>query len=216
MLCDRDAGRANGLVRRPFFLFGEKSMANNEWLYSSDDDDQKGPVSAQELQRLAESGELRPDDLIWKEGMDEWLPASRLKGMTFSAPAPEPSASPPPRAFDKESLKSTFEDAQRKVDEAAGVLWFLDLKFNHFVSATIIRVVWSAYLALVALVLILGSIRAILDYPIIQAVLGFVGAIIGFAFITLMFRAWLEVLMVIFRMAEHLREMNEKLAAQEQ
>ena len=70
-------------------------MANNEWLYSTNDDDQKGEVSAKELQRLAESGELRPDDLVWKEGMDEWVPANRLKGMTFSAPSPEPSASRP-------------------------------------------------------------------------------------------------------------------------
>ena len=188
-------------------------MANDQWLYSTNDDDQKGPVSAKELQRLAESGELRPGDLVWKEGMDEWVPANRLKGMTFSVASPEPSASRPPKGFDKEALKSTFEDAQKKADEAAGVLWFLDLKFSRFVSATIIRVVWSVYLLLGTLGLALTVVGSIFRYPIFEALLWSVLGILGFAFFTLMFRVCLEALMVIFRMAEHLREMNEKLAS---
>ena len=188
-------------------------MANNEWLYSTNDDDQKGPVSAKELQRLAESGELRADDLVWKEGMDEWVPANRLKGMTFSAPSPEPSASRPQRGFDKAVLKSTFEDAQKKADEAAGVLWFLDLKFSRFVSATIIRVVWSLYLLFGTLGLALSVVASVFRYPIFEALLWSVLGILGFAFFTLMFRVCLEALMIIFRMAEHLRQMNDRLAS---
>lgn len=119
-------------------------MTNNEWFYIVGDKDQQGPVSANDLKRLAESGELRPDDLVWQEGLPEWLPASRLKGMNFTTPpSTEPTASPPAKRFDAEAVQSTLRDVQQKADSAAGALWFLDLKFSRFVSANIIRVVWS-------------------------------------------------------------------------
>ena len=186
-------------------------MAHDQWLYSKGDDHQKGPVSAKELQRLAESGELHADDLLWKEGMNEWLLASKLKGLKF--PTAEPPASRPPKTLDKDSLKSTFEDARRKMDEAAGVLWFLDLKFSRFVSATIIRVVWSLYLLFGTLGLALSVVASVFRYPIFEALLWSVLGILGFAFFTLMFRVCLEALMIIFRMAEHLRQMNDRLAS---
>lgn len=56
-------------------------MGDAQWHYSRSDDHQAGPVSATELNRLAEAGELRSDDLVWKEGMAEWVPASRIKGL---------------------------------------------------------------------------------------------------------------------------------------
>lgn len=87
-------------------------MANDQWLYSKGDDHQQGPVSAKEIEQLAQSGELRPDDLVWKEGMDEWVPADRIKGLTFASPAPDaPAGGPEAKRFDAESLQSTFEDA---------------------------------------------------------------------------------------------------------
>jgi hypothetical protein len=54
---------------------------------------QGGPVSATELKQMADSGELLPTDLVWKDGMAAWQPASALKGLFRSRPAPPP---PPP------------------------------------------------------------------------------------------------------------------------
>lgn len=194
-------------------------MANNEWLYSKGDDHQAGPVSAGELKRLAQSGELAPDDLVWKPGMQEWLPASRIKGITFSAHAPQPAPSPPspsaspsPNVFDTIALKSTLADAQRRANEAAGVLWFLDLKFQRFVSTTIIRLVWTAYLALGLIGLAANIVRSIFRYPIFEAFFWSLGSILLFFLVTLMFRAFLEALMVVFRISEELHEINEKMA----
>jgi hypothetical protein len=45
-----------------------------------------GPVSAPDLKQLASSGQLVPTDLVWKEGMRDWVPAEQLKGL-FVAPA---------------------------------------------------------------------------------------------------------------------------------
>jgi len=74
-------------------------MAGAEWYYGKENK-QHGPVSAAELKRLAQQGQLRPSDLVWREGMDEWTPASKVRGLfEDAAPAPPagaPAAPPPP------------------------------------------------------------------------------------------------------------------------
>jgi hypothetical protein len=47
----------------------------DQWLYSRDGNDH-GPVSSSTLVELAKNGGLLPTDLLWKEGMAEWKPAS--------------------------------------------------------------------------------------------------------------------------------------------
>ena len=55
-------------------------MAEQLWFYAKNDE-QLGPVSTAELKKLAGAGELAPDDLVWREGLDDWSPASKLKGL---------------------------------------------------------------------------------------------------------------------------------------
>ena len=38
-----------------------------------------GPYTAAILRKLANEGLLSPDDLIWKEGISDWIPASRIE-----------------------------------------------------------------------------------------------------------------------------------------
>jgi len=71
-------------------------MAEIYWYYARNDQ-QVGPLTSVELKRLASVGEVFPDDLVWREGMDEWAPASRVKGL-FAAREPgsyETDAYPP-------------------------------------------------------------------------------------------------------------------------
>ena len=42
---------------------------------------QHGPVSEDVLRRLIDTGELRPDDLVWREGMESWRPAAEVPGL---------------------------------------------------------------------------------------------------------------------------------------
>jgi len=70
-----------------------------EWHYSKGGQ-QHGPISHDELKALAESGQLQPGDLVWKEGMDGWLPASKVKGLFALdvqriGPPPMPSGATP-------------------------------------------------------------------------------------------------------------------------
>ena len=68
-----------------------------DWYYIKDGSDEKqGPVDTPVLKELAASGQLQPEDMLWKEGMEQWVLASRAKGL-FAAPSkPEPVPSPAP------------------------------------------------------------------------------------------------------------------------
>ncbi|MBW3598794.1 MAG: DUF4339 domain-containing protein [Planctomycetes bacterium] len=55
-------------------------MAEAIWYYAQDDREH-GPVTAAYIAGMAKSGKLRPDDLVWREGMEDWRPARVVKGL---------------------------------------------------------------------------------------------------------------------------------------
>lgn len=50
-----------------------------EWYYSPDGRTQQGPVSGEEFSALVEQGAIRAKTLVWREGMDDWEPYSRVE-----------------------------------------------------------------------------------------------------------------------------------------
>ena len=58
--------------------------------YLGRDGQQFGPVSDAEFRRLYESGQLKPTDLVWREGFAEWRPVSSMQPPTPVTPAPQP------------------------------------------------------------------------------------------------------------------------------
>ena len=187
-------------------------MGNEGWHYSTGDDHQAGPISAKELNRLAASGELKPDDLVWKEGMPEWTPANRLKGLDFPEPGRNGTQNSP-GGIDVEKIQAKFQNFQRSADEVSGTLWFLDLKFQRCVSLTIVRIVWPVYLALALLGFVLATMNLIVEKPLPQVIAISTATLLGFVFLTLMLRMSLEAFVVVFRNSEYLRQMNETIAA---
>ena len=67
-----------------------------EWYYTTNKK-QMGPVSWDELRQLAGNGLLKPTDLVWTEGMAEWVRAAAQDGL-FAAPAAGVTAKPGKRA----------------------------------------------------------------------------------------------------------------------
>jgi hypothetical protein len=61
------------------------------WYYAKNGTKQ-GPVSSRELKNLVDGGWLVPTDLVWKQGMPNWYPASKIKGL-FQV---QPPVVPPP------------------------------------------------------------------------------------------------------------------------
>lgn len=51
-----------------------------------------GPLTSQDVKRMAESGKLGPTDLVRKTEAGKWVPAGSVKGLTFKPPAAEPVA----------------------------------------------------------------------------------------------------------------------------
>lgn len=97
----------------------EENQMADEWHYSSQGD-RHGPVSAAELKRLADAGQLSPADLVWKEGLANWVAASSVKGL-FARPAgppPLPTGGSPSVDFKPKAeaaVKATAEVAKAAV-----------------------------------------------------------------------------------------------------
>lgn len=49
--------------------------ADDEWYYA-EDQRRVGPLTRSDLEKLFKNGTLKPDDLVWKEGYRDWIPAS--------------------------------------------------------------------------------------------------------------------------------------------
>lgn len=68
------------------------------WYYV-DNGQQAGPVSESEFEGLVASGQVAPDTLVWKEGMENWQPYSQVRpaGVTAAFPGQfAPGAGQPP------------------------------------------------------------------------------------------------------------------------
>jgi hypothetical protein len=60
------------------------------WFVLSEDG-KLGPFGAERLKHLARSGELRPNDMIWREGLASPVPASRIRGLFLNLAQKAPS-----------------------------------------------------------------------------------------------------------------------------
>ncbi len=60
----------------------------SDWYYAADNE-QKGPINESELKAQLASNKISGDTLVWKDGMDNWTPASEVPAFSFRA-APEP------------------------------------------------------------------------------------------------------------------------------
>ena len=74
-----------------------------QWYYAQNDE-QLGPVSAASLKEMAQGGKLGRDDLIWREGMERWAPAHKVRGLFLDEP---------PRS-DEESDESSASQANKR------------------------------------------------------------------------------------------------------
>ena len=84
----------------------------SEWFYRRDGE-KKGPVDTQQLRRLAQSGQLLPDDLLWKEGMAEWKPAREAKKL-FEGVSPAPQVSELPAVVEETAVAAEAETPEPK------------------------------------------------------------------------------------------------------
>jgi hypothetical protein len=88
----------------------KQRMPEIQWWYAHGGE-QLGPVSPADLRQLAANGSLAPTDLVWREGMPQWAPAGRVKGLfpeTVAEPAPAESPDEIPTDDSTEVSDSPF------------------------------------------------------------------------------------------------------------
>lgn len=67
------------------------------WYYA-DAGRQAGPVSDADFESLVATGSIRPETLVWREGMASWQSLATTRGMPAAAPIPPPVAAVSPYA----------------------------------------------------------------------------------------------------------------------
>lgn len=67
----------------------EPQGGDANWYYLRGDET-IGPLPAAELRRLFRAGKLTPETLVWRAGMQDWVPASSLGVAAAATPAPPP------------------------------------------------------------------------------------------------------------------------------
>ena len=90
----------------------------DEWYYSVQGN-RFGPVGAAELRQLANSGQLSHSDLVWKEGLQSWATASKVKGLFAKPAAPPPLPPPGGEPVTEENLKPKVGAAVRATSDVA-------------------------------------------------------------------------------------------------
>jgi hypothetical protein len=81
-----------------------------QWYYTRNKQ-KVGPVSSDQLRQLTTSGQIQPDDLVWKEGMAQWIKASQIKGLFIPKPV-EPNN---PLENIQDWINSTAKSARQKL-----------------------------------------------------------------------------------------------------
>ena len=89
-----------------------------EWYYGHDGKE-IGPVSSAELKELAAAGRLHPTDFVWKEGMAQWMEASRISGLFDGGSSPRADQSGPLAAAPAQKQPSATSPAPQASAPAA-------------------------------------------------------------------------------------------------
>ncbi len=63
-----------------------------KWYYDSGGGQRQGPISEQELDRLIAAGTIKPETLVWCEGMAAWSPLREARPAAEAGGAPVPAA----------------------------------------------------------------------------------------------------------------------------
>lgn len=81
----------------------QSAAQDDKWFYSQGNEEH-GPVTWEKLSRLAKSGEIAPDDMVWTEGYDDWKTVNSVDGLLSDAGSP---------AMKRVKQSKTYQNYQR-------------------------------------------------------------------------------------------------------
>ncbi len=88
-----------------------------DWYYTVNGE-QVGPVTPADLKKAVTDGTIQPSDMVWKEGMAEWVEAQTIKGLFASnGSKAEPSKSAKAAPQEEEAEEDRPKKAIRKANQ---------------------------------------------------------------------------------------------------
>ena len=126
-------------------------MASSCWYYAKDGK-KHGPVSSSELKKLAASGKLDPEDLVWTDGMKDWTAARDVPGLVLFVVTEEPPVVDQVPQFDSRNRAPARRRRRRRTPSLIGMLfwWIVDWRFEYYLTPHIVRFTWIIVLFLAA------------------------------------------------------------------
>ena len=166
-----------------------------------------GPLTPAGLKQLANEGVIVESTLVRRGEQGAWCPAGTFAGLIppqraefGAAPGPEPDAA--------ERARRTLRMAEEQADKVAAKLWFLDLKFSRFYTPKLVGPLWAIYLCLVVIFFLSSAVYDVLNINLFIAPFAIVVQFIFLSFAVIFTRIILEVVLVIFRVAENLEPLK--------
>lgn len=172
----------------------------HEWYYTQGDR-KIGPIPETELKQLAASGQLSATDLVWRDGMADWRAAGSVKGLL-----PKSVGGPPP--VPGGASRGALPSAEDAVARLAERVKFLDLKFQQFATPHLIGVVFALALVVLLISFVYWTDHALTVLTAKKAAFAIVGLVIAHGFLAVCLRVFLELCVVVFRIAEHLSHLR--------
>lgn len=102
----------------------EGSASEKQWYWSKKSSDERnGPVGQEQLEELAEGGNLEREDLVWHEGFDDWKEAGSVEEIEelFASPPPLPNDQSDEKAGQPPTLPQSESESREVYDTKADV-----------------------------------------------------------------------------------------------
>jgi hypothetical protein len=144
----------------------------HEWYYSSKGR-KLGPITSATLKQLADTGQLAFTDLVWRQGLTGWVPASQVKGL-FSSPPDLP-------------ITANQEVNEQAISQAAGAVSVVAVTTptDHYakqsVPSSLKMTVMGVHVQRIALTVaaLLGGVSAVLPWSVVKGELSYIQQIGG-------------------------------------
>ncbi len=175
--------------------------------YQDKENKVQGPLAPSALKQLADEGLIGALTPVRKGEQGAWYQAGTIAGLIPPKPV-EAGVLAGIETDPSERARRTFRKAEEQAEKVAAKLWFLDLKFSQYFTPKLVGAFWAIYLCLAVVLFVGCTIHYLLTQNALVALLAIIVQLIVLVFAVLSGRIMLEVILVIFRIAENLEPLK--------
>lgn len=139
---------------------------SDQWFFAQNGQ-QRGPVSLDALKQMCATGQVRPSDLVWSEGMPTWQPAGKISGLIAPGSIPPPLPGVANASAVGYATPAGYGVAPPRLGDDAGTRWLLPVGRSPWAIVAGYMGLFSVLLLPAPLALVFGviAIRDIRRHP---------------------------------------------------